>query len=411
MSQIGKYSTDNNFGSFHTLYIAKASDLPEIDPNIDNLLIVLPRPFDEIFTAIYFTDGTGEYTASQGSNENGTFWQHSITFSIPKDRIEVTRALKQFEKKKIVCLIVLHNEDEKKLIGSQSFPLQFISEIKIGKEVSEKNERVLQITGTSPHEAPYFGGYVEDPGDPVVLPDVDVSDLLLRVIALEQNVNAFFLQLTTIQNNVNTNISLINQTINNLNTEYNALEGIVGSLTITVNQHTEQITQINQTLQYIQSLINQINVGIQAIIDRRRIISVNLAENAWTNVVHNFALIDQDAFTHRIAVEGETAFFPVKSINNNEISIYSTEALSAKVVLIALAAITSGKISTQTVNLIANTWVQVVHNFDLTDANAFTIRLVKDEETIHAPSRAVNSNTLEIYSTETTTVKAVMIGV
>lgn len=411
MSQIGKYNSLDNLGSFHTLYICRTSDLPYINPDGDNLLLSLPRPFEEVFTAIYFTEGTGEYNASQKLTPNGTFWQHNISFSHPKDRIEVSRALKKFENKKVACLIVLHNEDQKKLIGSNEYPLRFVSEIKVGKELSEKNERIIQLTGESPKEAPYFGGYVEDPGDPVVLPDVDVSDLLLRVIALEQNVNAFFLQLTTIQNNVNTNISLINQTINNLNTEYNALEGIVGSLTITVNQHTEQITQINQTLQYIQSLINQINVGIQAIIDRRRIISVNLAANDWTNVIHNFDLIDQDAFTHRIAVGGETAFFPVKSINNNEISIYSTEALSAKVVLIALAAITSGKISTQTVNLIANTWVQVVHNFDLTDANAFTIRLVKDEETIHAPSRAVNSNTLEIYSTETTTVKAVMIGV
>ena len=411
MANIGKYSTDSNFGAFHTLYIARASDLPEINPYLDNLLLSLNRPFDEVFTAIYFTEGTGSYSADQRSTVSGTFWEHQLSFSIPKDRVEVARELKKFEKKGIVCMIVLHNENEKKLIGNQQYPLQFVSKIETGREIADPNQRVLNLTGISISEAPRFGGYVEDVGEEVVLPQMDVSDILQRVINLEANVNSFFLSLALIENNVNTNISSINQTVNKLNTDFNNLQGLVGALRVSVNQHSTQFTQISQQLNYLQSLINQVNIGIQAIIDRRRIISVNLIAGQWTRVIHNFDLIDQDAFTHRISFENKTAFFPVKSKNNDEIEIYSSEDVTVKIILIALAAITSGKISVQSVELTANAWTQVAHNFNLTDREAFTIECKFEERVAFLPVRAVNSNVLEIFSKEAVTIKAVMIGV
>lgn len=411
MANIGKYSTDSNFGAFHTLYIARASELPEINPYLDNLLFSLNRPFDEVFTAVYFTEGTGSYSADQRSSVSGTFWEHQLSFSIPKDRIEVARELKKFEEKAIVCMIVLHNENEKKLIGNQQYPLQFVSKIETGREIADPNQRVLNLTGISIAEAPRFGGHITDAGEEMVLPEVDISDILQRVIALESDIKSFFLSLTSIENNVNTNISTINQTINRLNANFNALEGLVGSLQVTVNQHSSQFVQIFQQLQYLQTLINQVNIGIQAIIDRRRIISVNLIAGQWTRVIHNFDLIDQDAFTHRISFENKTAFFPVKSKNNDEIEIYSSEDATVKIILIALAAITSGKISVQSVDLIANSWTQVTHNFNLTDREAFTIECKFEEQVAFLPVRAVNSNVLEIFSKEAVTIKAVMIGV
>lgn len=425
MSQIAKYSTDSNFGAFHTLYICRTADLPDIDENLDNLLLSLNRPFEEIFTAIYFTEATGDYNAVQDSNANGTFWKHNLTFSIPKDRVEVTRALKKFEKKKVSCLIILHNEDEKRLIGSQKYPLQFVSEIKLGKEISDSNTRTLQLKGTSPNEAPRFGGYVEDAGEPTALPDLDVADLLNRVIALEQNLAALNQIIVALQDTINDEISDLNQDIagilsqinsisqiiNNLTQNYNSLLLSISNLTSTTNTHTTQITQIFQTLTYLQTLINQVIAQTQTIIDRRRILAIDLVAGEWTPAIHNFNLVDQDAFLSQLSINSEVVYAPVRSVNNSKVEVYSSETVSAKITLIAVAAITQGKLSTQTVDLIANTWVQVIHSFNLLDKDGFIIRLAYQEETIYAPVRSVNSNTLEIYSSETLTVKAVTIGV
>lgn len=425
MSQIARYSTDSNFGSFHTLYMCLASELPTISADQDDILLALPKPFNEVFTKVYFTDQTGEYTATQQTNEIGTFWEHTVIFSVPKDRLELSRAFKKFENRKVACLIVLHNENEMRLVGTAEYPLAQIAEIKTGREVTDLNARTVRLVGISLTEAPRFGGYVPDAGEQETLPNYDTANLLQRVIALEELTAAMLQTIAALEDALTNALAQINNTLNSLTTDVASLTASLNNLTASVQSiavqvatlqtsianHDFQIAQLWENVNYILQLINQVINQSQQVIDRRRIVTTDLVAGQWTTVIHDFSLADQDSFIAQIWQNNNAVYAPIKSVNNSSVQVYSNENTTVKIVFIAVAAITLGKISTQTVNLTAGQWTLLTHNFNLADQDAFAIRIAYQEETIFAPVRSLSPNALEIFSTATITVKVTLIGV
>lgn len=109
----------DNLGSFHSLWLAKAKSLPNND-------------FDEqLYTKIEFTQNTGQWNKPLRNSVNGSYYEHSIQFTVPKYRPEVESFLLLNIDVPLIAYIKLHNGDFVR-IGTKESPFLLASDFTSG---------------------------------------------------------------------------------------------------------------------------------------------------------------------------------------------------------------------------------------------------------------------------------------
>jgi hypothetical protein len=116
----------DNIGSFHTLYLCKTKDLSNND-------------FDaQKFENIYFTEQTGKYGKAIKNSNNGSFWEHSLTFEVPKYRPDVEAWLLLHIDVPLIAYIHSIN-GEMIRIGTKVMPLFLSVDLDLGKKFADFN--------------------------------------------------------------------------------------------------------------------------------------------------------------------------------------------------------------------------------------------------------------------------------
>lgn len=116
----------DNIGSFHTLYLCKTKDLSNND-------------FDaQKFENIYFTEQTGKYGKAIKTSNNGSFWEHSISFEVPKYRQDVEAWLLLHIDVPLIAYIHTINGDMIR-IGTKEMPLFVNVALDLGQKFSDFN--------------------------------------------------------------------------------------------------------------------------------------------------------------------------------------------------------------------------------------------------------------------------------
>ena len=118
--------TGDNIGSFHTLYLCKTKDLENNDFN------------GLRFENIYFTEQTGKYSKAIKSSNNGSFWEHSISFDVPKYRPDVEAWLLLHIDVPLIAYIHSINGDIIR-IGTKEMPLFLNVNLDLGQKFSDFN--------------------------------------------------------------------------------------------------------------------------------------------------------------------------------------------------------------------------------------------------------------------------------
>ena len=145
---IDKLTGADNIGSFHTIYIAFAKDFPDIHPDQVFVPISVVEQNWSAFEQVYVTPSSGLYKQEQQGSVHGSFYLQKISFSIPRNRLEVVEGLRKYVGADILCLIVTHNYD-RILAGSQSQPLAIGNDLNFGNNPGDFNHCAVSISGKS----------------------------------------------------------------------------------------------------------------------------------------------------------------------------------------------------------------------------------------------------------------------
>lgn len=147
MSNIAKHTGDN-FGGLCKIKWAFATNLVEIIhvyPGANGLSIN-QSDIDTYFNDIEFMPETANHDEQKSISDQGTSYNQSVECKILKDRVDVREALVPIEGRKVV-LLIFDSNSLIKLVGIPEEGLEFIDDLRTGKQIKNTNGYTLSFSG------------------------------------------------------------------------------------------------------------------------------------------------------------------------------------------------------------------------------------------------------------------------
>lgn len=152
MTNILHEALDNIGGSSRTIHILPFDEAP-IFSILDNL--VTTNLDIDSWCTIDFTFDTVSFSETEVLVSGSEAYKKVISGSIPKDRYEVSNRLKQYNKKRVVCIHTDRN-GVRRVIGNRLAPAILSFNFGTGPSPDDQNKYDLLISQTDKNQAPYY---------------------------------------------------------------------------------------------------------------------------------------------------------------------------------------------------------------------------------------------------------------